>query len=431
MLVNGKLFRPEVAQAQSAAWLGAIRVARPPGFAWVAGVSAALLLAFAGFAWSGQITRKARVPGVLVPTGGLAQVTTPIAGVVTHLAVAPGQEVQQGQVLLHVKQERHSTSGDTHALVQAALAQRRTSLESEQRLTAQQQEQRRSALEQRIRSLAADERQALAEVATATQRVQLAHANQQRYAQLLADGFVSRLQAQQREEERLDLQAREAAAVRQVHAIQRERRSLRAEQDQLENTAQTGQAQLQRALAALQQEQLQVEASQTAVLRAPRSGRVGALALQAGQQVAAGQLAATLVSASAEAGPQTLQAHLFAPARAAGFLRPGQAVWLRYAPYPYQKFGMARGEVLAVSETPLSPQELPVQHVAMALGAAGAQEGLRSVTVRLAAQHVDAYGERIALVSGTPLEADVVQETRAVWEWVMEPVLASRVRSVD
>ena len=50
-----------------------------------------------------------------------------------------------------------------------------------------------------------------------------------------------------------------------------------------------------------------------------------------------------------------LQAELYAPSRAAGFLGVGQEVLLRYEAYPYQKFGHYRGRVSAVSQTALAP----------------------------------------------------------------------------
>jgi membrane fusion protein len=45
------------------------------------------------------------------------------------------------------------------------------------------------------------------------------------------------------------------------------------------------------------------------------------------------------------------------------------------------------------------------------------------VTVRLARQDVQAFGLPQALKSGMTLDAQVHQERRAIWEWVLEPVL--------
>ena len=120
-----------------------------------------------------------------------------------------------------------------------------------------------------------------------------------------------------------------------------------------------------------------------------------------------------------------LQAHLYAPSRTAGFIQPGQTVWLRYAAYPYQKFGLAHGEVAEISQTPIAPQDLPAGQQQALLLAAQANEPLYRIAVNLSRQSIDAHhGQTQMLKPGMTLEADVVQEKRAVWEWIFEPLLS-------
>jgi hypothetical protein len=52
-------------------------------------------------------------------------------------------------------------------------------------------------------------------------------------------------------------------------------------------------------------------------------------------------------------------------------------------------------------------------------------EPLYRVTAQLASQQVATYGRTQALKPGMALDADVVQDRRAVWEWLFEPVLAA------
>ena len=430
------LFRQEVLEGQKAQWLGAIRIARPPSFAWVTGISIVLALALLAFSVWGQVTRKARLGGLLVPTGGLVQVVAPQAGTVADWMVAEGDSVIAGQTLARISLERHTANGEAHALSRIAMEQRRSSLEAELRVVDQQTRQRHDALSDRIRSLATEERQAQDNLETSAQRVQLAQQNLRRYQELASSGFVSALQAQERHEELLDLLARQSAAQRQVQALQRDQQSLVAEQAQNASSGQSSRQQVQRALASLDQEAIEADARQAVLLKASKAGRVSAVAVQRGHTVQPGQPVMSLVtqvqpaatapthdSASADGA---LEAHLFAPTRTAGFVRPGQPVWLRYAAYPYQKFGMARGEVLQVSESPLNAQELPPGLAQGVISLAGTQEPLRRITVRLDQQFIEAYGERIALTAGASLEADVVQERRSVWEWLFEPLLAAR-----
>ena len=175
------------------------------------------------------------------------------------------------------------------------------------------------------------------------------------------------------------------------------------------------------------------------VITAPFAGTVTALGLQAGQSVQAGQNLLTLLP-KAKAGTSTvtgaaigtnpaesgLQAHLYAPSRTAGFLRPGQTVYLRYAAYPYQKFGLYAGRITSISATPFAPSELPPNLAQQLIAQAGSNEAMYRVNVQLADQSIKAYGEDVALKPGLTMEADVLQESRKVWEWVLEPVLAAR-----
>lgn len=112
-----------------------------------------------------------------------------------------------------------------------------------------------------------------------------------------------------------------------------------------------------------------------------------------------------------------MQAYLYAPSRAIGFVKPGDKVQMRYQAYPYQKFGQAQGKVTHVAKVALSGNEL----TGLAQQANGG-EPLYRITVDLSAQTVKAYGRQQALQAGMLLEADILQEQRRLYEWVLEPL---------
>jgi membrane fusion protein len=64
------LFRPEVLDAKQAQYLGSVRIGRNPSFAVVAGTALSLAASLVSFVVWGEVTRKARVPGLVVPTHG-------------------------------------------------------------------------------------------------------------------------------------------------------------------------------------------------------------------------------------------------------------------------------------------------------------------------------------------------------------------------
>jgi membrane fusion protein len=447
------LFRAEVMQAQQTQWLGSIRIGRNPSFALVAWVSLLLGASSIAFAAWGQVARKARVPGLIVPTLGTLQLSAVAPGVLAERRVAEGDSVQAGQVLFVLATDRATSDGATSVLVSASLQQRRVSLQTERGAREQQARQRRQALADRIRALDTERQQAENEAEFAERRVALARKSADRYQQLVKEGFVSDVQAQAKQEELIDAQSRAEAAKRNAGVLAREQQGLRAELDAIAAQWATDTAQLDRAAAALEQEVTENESRKSIAVTAPQAGTVTALHLPLGATVQAGQTLATLVpspqcvprSASVRAEPSSpvraepvgaqppcaaspLEAHLYAPSRTAGFIQPGQSVWLRYAAYPYQKFGMAQGRVVSVGRTPVNPQDLPAGQANALLQAAQSQEPLYRIGVALAAQSIDVYGRPQPLRPGMTLEADVVQERRAVWEWLLEPVLATAAR---
>jgi membrane fusion protein len=138
-----------------------------------------------------------------------------------------------------------------------------------------------------------------------------------------------------------------------------------------------------------------------------------------GQSVTPASALASLLPADAQ-----LQAQLFAPSSAVGFVRPNQQVQLRYQAFPYQKFGHHAGQVLQVSRTPLQATELAGLPLPEAMKGAASAEPLYRITVTLDRQAVQAYGEAQPLAAGMQLEADVLLDRRRLIEWIFEPLLS-------
>ena len=96
-------------------------------------------------------------------------------------------------------------------------------------------------------------------------------------------------------------------------------------------------------------------------------------------------------------------------------MHQGAPVLLRYHAYPFQKFGHGRGRVNSVSRTALAPSELNTTP-----GLGSTAEPLYRITVELSNQSVMAYGHPEALQVGMQVDADIMQERRRLYEWVLE-----------
>ena len=106
----------------------------------------------------------------------------------------------------------------------------------------------------------------------------------------------------------------------------------------------------------------------------------------------------------------------------AAFLAKGQKVRIRLDAYPYQKYGMVTGSVTAVTQSPYAVTELPA-HVATAVQSDNENQSLYyQARVELDSQSIRANGEDTKLKAGMIFEADVMQEKRRLYEWVLEPI---------
>jgi len=416
------LFRPEVMQARAGQWLGGVRLNTSLPW-WGVTLGAALLAAaLIGYAFVGEVTRKAQVSGILVPAGGQMDLHAAAAGHVAELRVAEGQAVRQGEVVMVLTLDRATGAGEVGAQVAQQIESRRAALDAERSLRGTQIRLQQQSLAARVQAMDAELRRADDEVALASRRLNLAEQQAARVDQLLASGFLSATQAQAQQQDVIEAETRVQQLSRTRIALARDRATLAAEGAQLAAQLQTELTQVDRALASLAQEAAENDARRTQVIAAPRDGTVTLLALTAGQPVQAGQLLASVAPAGAP-----LQAHLFAPSRTVGFATVGQEVQLRYAAFPYQKFGLQSGTVAAVSRSPVAPAQLPAALAHLA-SATSASEGLYRLTVSLSAQHVVAYGESAPLRSGMTLDAAVIQDRRRVIEWLFEPLIGAAQR---
>jgi membrane fusion protein len=414
------LFRPEAVAAASA----------PPGAVLLRGTRARALLttlyALAALALLcllvlGRYTRSATVRGVVIPEDGVHRVVSASAGMVSAWQVREGQQAKAGEVLLQMRSLRSVAGAEnTDALISALLRQRVQSLQQDQAAQQRQYLQRIEAADARATGLAQQLAQLDAQAALQAERSRLAAANVERYRELLRRGVVATALLQEQQAAELDQQQRAAELERATLAVAEELRAAHATTTDLRWQATREQAADARSLQALAQELAESEARSEWVVRAPVSGTVSTLLLQAGQAAAAGQALATLVNAAAPLGVE-----LYVPSRAAGRLQAGQEVKLRYRAFPFQQYGQFDGRVATVSGNALSASELAPE---IAVLTAPGTEALYQVRVALAAQSVPIPGARLPLRPGALVDASIRLETRRLYEWMLYPLEGLRGR---
>jgi len=410
------LFRSEALSNQRRDWLGSIQLIRPVSLALLTGFVLLVAAAVAAYLILGEYTRKARVSGYLVPDRGVIRLVTPQPATVVESHVTEGAAVQRGDVLFVLAVGQATLSGDTQAAVQSSLASRERSLQGAARQRIQLEQTQTAALDAQVADMRRELDAMAAEADLQRQRLALAQDALVQYESLRNDNFVSSAQVRAKAEDVLGVKAQLQSLERQRATRLREIAALQAQRSELPLRTQAVHGEIDRDLAALAQQSAESEARQRIVVRAPQDGVVTGVLAAPGQNVTPTVALASLLPADAK-----LQAHLFAPSSAVGFVRADQTVQLRYQAFPYQKFGHQMGAVAQVSRSPLQAAELAGLPLPAAIMASG--EPLYRITVTLNQQSVAAYGKAQTLSPGMQLEADVQLDRRRLIEWLFEPVL--------
>ena len=411
-----RLFRDEALEHQRTPTLGRIVLTPRISGLWLSVVAALLALAVVAFVLLGSHTRRVTVSGQLMPATGVIRVHTPQAGVVLDQHVSDGQLLRKGDLLYMLSSDR---PGDGSRALQADIArqvgERKRSLEQEIQRSQSLQAEELNSLQRRLDTLQAEAQAVAGQIEQQKTRVQLAEDTQRRYQGLADQDYIAREELQQKTIDLTEQRSRLRGLEREALALQREQAATRQELGNARLRHGSVLAQLQREVSSTEQQLTEVEGRRRVRIEAPEDGRATLVTAEPGQTVDVNQPLLTLVPAAGE-----LQARLYAPSSSIGFVQPGDVVLLRYEAFPYQKFGQHEGVVETVSTSAVGPAEL----AGVAVGELPPGEPLFAIQVRLRSATVMANGQPRALQAGMRLQADILQERRKHYEWMLEPLFS-------
>jgi membrane fusion protein len=412
------LFRPQALQSRRGLiWTGTTM--RPPvSLAVLTAALSAVVVAICVFLATQTYARKAAANGYLAPLHGVVRVSPPRAGIIVAVSVSDGDVVRAGDPLLRVEAGRMSVGGtDIDENVRRALIRQRD-LELGQvaleEATAQSETQR---LRERIERLG-EECQALREqLSTQHGRVGLADEQAKLSRELAVKGYIAGVEQRRREDARLGQSQAFDTLRQQLSAKEGEVVELRYALAQLPGRSANRIATLRVAAAEIDSRLAEAEGQRAYLVVAPTSGRVSTVQASVGNQADPTRPLLSIVPEGDE-----LQAVLFVPERAIGFVAPGQDVRLSLDAFPFQRFGAQFGTITNIARTLLRPEQL----------SAAAQlpsEPAYQVTVALRSQSITAYGRVISLQADMQVRADIIFDRRGFMQWLLDPVLSAQGRS--
>ena len=378
---------------------------------WFVAAVVALLI---GFLFVAQYARKETAVGYLTPTKGTAKVFVPRRGTVKEVHVADGDTVKEGQPLLTIETDQIAADGmDVNATQLETLGLQKDLLAKNIKAEEQRAGSERERLTAASRGLETEIAQLRGQIKLQSERLEVTQDDVATGEQLRSKGFMTAV----------EFRRRQVAALEQKQVLSGLNQQLAAKQNQLTEArfslkqlptvmAQKVQA-LRNELSAAEQRIAEIKGRGAYVIRAPSSGRVSTLQATAGQNADPQRLQLEIIPEDS-----VLQAELFLPARAVGFVETGQAVRILYDAFPYQHFGAYRGRVAKVSQTILTSAD--------AAGPIKLNEPAYRVTAVLERPDIDAYGKRVALQPDMLLKADIILERRSLISWLTTPLRSVR-----
>lgn len=414
--MNSDLFREEALdyQAASSSQFGETTGLVPPAWSALTWLMALFIAALLIFISTVSFARKETVRGKLRFDAAEAKLVATEPGVIGEVFVTDGQMVAEGAPVLSIRTQRFMSDGSvlSEALIETlqrervSLAEQLSALEESTRLSSEAADLTRDDAIRRTRELSA-QRELIAE------RLKVSERRREEIIGLREKGLVAEPVYNEREEAVVALRQSLIQINGQIGDARSQRAQAETELRQIEASFERERAMLDQRLAQTDAQLGQTEAGAEQVLRASQKGRIAALKARAGEQAEPGSPLAMILPADAQ-----LIAEVYLPSRAAGFVDEGQTVKLMYDAFPYQKFGLAAGQIIGVSPVALRPDEIGI--------ATETPELLYKVKIQLTHQAMAAFGKSHSLQAGMELSADIILEERRIVDWIFEPLRSIR-----
>ncbi|GAN69353.1 HlyD family secretion protein [Acetobacter orleanensis] len=425
--MSSDLFRPEALEARRQSWLGQVQASQPLSIRIAAWFTVALVVLAILYTIFGVYTRRVHATGLMMPPAGLITVNASAAGIIMKQHAEEGMRVKKGETLFVIDLEATSSSGPTQGHVLAELTTQRALFEKQKAIRSADAPVEKQSMVTQIRYLQQqhehighqleNDAHVLPVVESAVRRMQSAETAH----------LVTETQFQSQLYTYAQLLSSHAQFLQNYTDTEGKIADLTSKLIRYDSQLAHDLNDLDRQIAQIDQQIAEGEGHRTNVILAPDDGILTALRANPGQQVSAGTPLVTLLPTG-----HTLEAELYVSSASIGFIHEGEPVLLRYAAFPYQRFGLSRGHVREITRAPITATDTNStgQHAApTAKDKTQSQtpsQDVYRVRVLPDKQYVEAYGQRKDLEAGMEVEADIAIDSRRLYRWIFDPVISMR-----
>jgi membrane fusion protein len=411
------LIRKEALESKRQRLMGDVVLAQPLSFTVLALFLALIVLTISIFIASSSYARKETVTGHLFPDRGLVKVRAPRTGVVGQLHVEEGQFVHKGQTLLTLLGEVITEGGvEVGQVMLAEVDNQLAHLAVRESLEVRRRQAEQVRLEVELEGLEAEKSAIDEQLNVQRQIVATSRENYEQLQSIAEQGYISAIDHNTKYENLLGNRQLLAGLIQKSVAVGSLIKQLALAIERLPLESDERLSQMLTSKSDLQLRKIDFEGRRSITITAPVAGKVAAMQAIAGATVDP-QL--PMLSILPEGGQ--LEALLYVPTRAIGFVEVGQEVRLLYGAFDYRQFGVQAGTITDISSSIFSPWELQTS--------IQLSEPTYRVTVQIGSQAVEAYGRQFPLQSGMLLTADIIQKKRSLLTWILSPITSLRGRT--
>lgn len=348
-------------------------------------------------------TQKVSVSGTVQPTRGVVAVRSPQAGVVSRLQVNTHDFVQAQTSLLVLDQKTHGITGESFGQLHISQLQaQQRDLRDQWTALQKVYEQQGLALAGQLKGLHGQQLTQRSRVKTLQQRLAVVDAAHAQVEQLAAQKWISQTDLQSSQAKRLTAQEAQLDQLLAQQAIDVQVAQLLDQQQLLKLQAQLKREEFKSKLRQLEHEIHRVGYQAELAVTAPVAGRVDDVLVHTGQRIERGELLLNLLPADGA----LQQVEAFVPATAAGKVRQGMPVRVRFAGYPYPEYGSAKGRVVQIAQASVANSNVYRAKIAL----------------------VEVPAEIESVPAGMQVDLDIQLHRRALWQWLSLPLTEALMR---
>ncbi|MFK8077682.1 MAG: HlyD family secretion protein [Granulosicoccus sp.] len=406
------LFRKEVLEQRSSRLYGSVFIAVPMRFSIITGFLFGIIAIAVVFLSIASFSRIEAVVGAIVPSKGIVHVLAPASGVLTDLELLEGQSVYKGQVIGVITSATAVAGQGTRTEAELnSIQEQLRRLEDQTTVSASISELEIAALERRHQELTTRHIQATNMLNLEQNKFSEAKSAFARFNKMYKNGLLDAESLSQKNISRITARQDVERLKSQITAIELESNNIEFEKEEINARTKLEQLRLEAEQLSLQGQLDILVGKQIFEVVAPASGKVAVILVSSGYNVSHGRKLLSILPEESE-----LQAELYVPSRAIGFVEPGQDVRLLLDAFPYQRFGAQLGSISQVSSSVILPggPDLLVD----------VQEPFYRVIVKLDRGSISAFDKEIPIQVGMRLSANIVLEERSIFTWLLEPLLS-------